>query len=233
MSDLITEIPVMEVPVWALRTVAPFKTLFPEDECVFADILQDMEEHGFDPAHPIIVWNMLVIDGHTRLKAAQAAGIEKVPVYVRSFTDENDALEYAIQSQVSRRNLTDGELIQCLQKLDYRKKAGHPQKMDTAPRGKSSEHVAQLLGISCKKVERLRAIMNYGTDEIKEALRQGKCTVNGAYQATMAPRRKNLNSIPDADAEAVHAVMADIHSRLNSTQIRKLIKALQLELATN
>ena len=49
----------------------------------------------------------------------------------------------------------------------------------------------------------------------------------------MAPRRKQPKSLPDADAEAVHAVMADIHARLNEEQIRKLVKALQIELAIN
>ena len=49
----------------------------------------------------------------------------------------------------------------------------------------------------------------------------------------MAPRRKQPKSLPDADAEIIHSVMADIHARLNETQIRKLIKTLQLELAIN
>ena len=49
----------------------------------------------------------------------------------------------------------------------------------------------------------------------------------------MAPRRKQPKSLPDADAEVIHAVMADIHARLNNGQIRRLVKALQIELAIN
>lgn len=227
------DIPLVQVPVWTLKTAEPFNSLFPIRESVLSEIIDDMNTNGFDSCHPIVVWNMIVVDGHTRLRAAIAAGVEMVPIVSRNFTDEGNALEYAIRSQRNRRNLTEWELLQCLQKLDFRKRVGRPEKNASAPRGKSCELVAATLGISCKKVEKLRAILDYGTDEVKDALRQGKYTVNGAYEAVMVSRRRIPAVFPDADAEAVHAVMADIHSRLNSTQIRKLIKALQLELATN
>lgn len=226
-------IPIIQVPVWSLKTAEPFSTLFPIQETVLSEIIDDMNEHGFDSCHPVVVWNMTVVDGHTRLRAAHAAGIEMIPIVSRVFEDEFDALEYAIRSQRNRRNLTDWELLQCLQKLDCRKKIGRPKKDASEPCGKSSVTVADMLGISCKKVERLRAINDYASDEIKEALRQGKYTINGAYEATMAPRRKQPDFQPDADAELIHTVMADIHARLNEQQIRKLVKNLQIELAIN
>lgn len=98
-------------------------------------------------------------------------------------------------------------------------------------RGKSSVDLGETLGISCKKVERLRAINAYATDEIKEALRQGKYSINRAYEETMRSRRPQEKIEPDADAELVHSIMADIHARMNEVQIRKLVKALQIELA--
>ena len=223
------EYPLVKVPVWSLKTAEPFCNLFPIRPTVLSEIIEDMNKNGFDAFHPIIVWNMTVVDGHTRLRAAAAAGIETVPVVCRNFANEDEALEYAIKTQRNRRNLTDGELLQCLQKLDFRKKRGR----NAASGGKSSIEVANTLGISSKKVEKLRAISDYGTDEIKNALRRGEYTVNGAYQAVMAPRRKQPKSLPDADAEIIHAVMADIHARLNEEQIRKLVKALQIELEIN
>ena len=223
------EYPLVEVPVWSLKTAEPFCNLFPIRPTVLSEIIEDMNKNGFDAFHPIIVWNMTVVDGHTRLRAAVAAGIETVPVVCRNFANEDEALEYAIKTQRNRRNLTDGELLQFLQKLDFRKKRGR----NAASGGKSSIEVANTLGISSKKVEKLRAISDYGTDEIKNALRRGEYTVNGAYQAVMAPRRKQPKSLPDADAEIIHAVMADIHARLNDGQIRRLVKALQIELAIN
>ena len=227
------ELPLVEVPVWTLKTAKPFCSLFPIRPTVLSEIIEDMNKNGYDACQPIVVWNMTVVDGHTRLRAAVAAGIETVPVICRRFADEDEALVYAIKTQRNRRNLTDWELLQCLQKLDARKKVGRPAKGCSAPHGKSCDLIASTLGISAKKVEKLRAISDYGTDEVKNALRRGEYTVNGAYEAVMAPRRKQPRSLPDGDAEAVHAVMADIYARLNEEQIRKLVKALQIELAIN
>jgi len=224
---------IVNVPVWMLKTAEPFSSLFPVRETVLAEIIEDMNINGFDAGHPIVLWNMTIVDGHTRLRAAIAAGIEDVPVICRKFTDECDALEYAIRSQRNRRNLTDWELFQCLKKLDFRKKIGRPGINCSYQAGKSSDVLAEMLGISRAKIEKLRAIMDHGSDEVKDAIRQGKYSINGAYQAVMEPRRKHPDFLPDEDAEAVHSVMADIHSRLNEVQIRKLIKALQLEIANN
>ena len=227
------ELPLVEVPVWTLKTAEPFCNLFPIRPTVLSQIIDDMNKNGYDACQPIVVWNMTVVDGHTRLRAAIAAGIETVPVICRRFAGEDEALEYAIKTQRNRRNLTDWELLQCLQKLDFRKKVGRPEKSSSAPQGNTSKLIAATLGISSKKVEKLRAISDYGTDEIKNALCRGEYSINGAYEAVMAPRRKQPKSLPDADAEIIHAVMADIHARLNEGQIRKLVKALQIELAIN
>ena len=223
------EYPLVKVPVWSLKTAEPFCNLVPIRPMVLSEIIEDMNKNGFDACHPIIVWNMTVVDGHTRLRAAAAAGIKTVPVICRSFEDEVEALEYAIKTQRNRRNLTDWELFQCLQKLDFRKQRGR----NAESKGKSCIEVANTLGISAKKVEKLRAINNYGADEVICALRRGEYSINRAYEAVMAPRRKQRKSLPDADAEIIHAVMADIHAQLNEGQIRKLVKALQIELAIN
>lgn len=228
------ELPLVQVPVWSLKTAEPFKNLFPIRDTVLFEIIDDMTVNGFDAGHPLVVWNMTVVDGHTRLKSAIAAGLETVPVICRQFEDESEALDYAIRNQRNRRNLTDGELLQCIQRLDMRKKAGRPQKTCAyLQHGQSSAFAADTLGISRATVERLRTINVHASDEIKEGLRQGKYSIYRAYEETMRTRRPQEINEPDADAELVHSVMADIHARMNTAQIRKLVKVLQLELAIN
>lgn len=229
----VIELPLVNVPIWSLKTAEPYVNLFPIQEQTLADIIEDMSVHGFDTGHPIVVWDMIVIDGHTRLRAAQACCLETVPVVCRQFTDEESALSYAIRCQSHRRNLTDYELLMCLEKLDWRKCAGRYCKNSTERRGKSAEFVAETLGISRTKVERLRAIMTYGTDDIKKLLHAGEYSICRAYEETMRLRRPQVQNTPDPDAELIHRVMADIHSQLNTSQIGKLVKALRLELATN
>lgn len=229
----VIELPLVNVPIWSLKTAEPYINLFPIQEQTLADIIDDMSIHGFDAGHPIVVWNMIVIDGHTRLRAAQACDLETVPVVCRQFADEESALSYAIRCQSHRRNLTDYELLMCLEKLDWRKCAGRYCKNSTERRGKSADYVAETLGISRTKVERLRAIMAYGSHEIKELVREGEYTISRAYEETMRLRRPQIQNTPDPDAELIHRVMADIHAQLNTSQIGKLVKALRLELATN
>lgn len=227
------ELPLVQVPVWSLKIIDPFKNLFPIRATVLSDITEDMTINGFDSGHPIVVWNMAVVDGHTRLKAAIAAGLEEVPVICHQFTDIENALEYAIRSQRSRRNLTDYELLQCLQRLDWKKTIGRPSKNNNGKRGRSSDHVAEMLGVSRATIERLRTINVHASEDTKEKLRAGLYSIHKAFEETMRPRRPSVTFEPDADAELIHSVMADIHSKMNTVQICKLIKALRTELAIN
>ena len=87
------ELPLVEVPVWTLKTAEPFCNLFPIRPTVLSQIIDDMNKNGYDACQPIVVWNMTVVDGHTRLRAAVAAGIETVPVICRRFADEDEALD--------------------------------------------------------------------------------------------------------------------------------------------
>ena len=70
---------IMMAKIDSIRTAAPFKTLFPIREDVLNRIVTDMEQHGFDSGHPIVVWSgkkLTVVDGHTRLLAAQPKVID-------------------------------------------------------------------------------------------------------------------------------------------------------------
>ena len=120
----------------------------------------------------------------------------------------------------------------CLEKLDWRKRAGRPAVVSEQKRGKSAEIVASTLGVSRTQVERLRVIMDHGTEDIKDAIRKGEISIFRAYEETMRLRRPQIQNVPDPDAELIHRVMAEIHSQLNTSQIGKLVKALRLELAT-
>ena len=177
----------------ALRTAEPFKSLFPIRETDLEKITANMKQNGFDHAHPIIIWaghKFTVVDGHTRLAAARRLGIGVIPVVVREFANENEALEYAIDSQRNRRNLTDAEMMKCISALDKRKKTGRPKNRNVAL-GRSASATAQLLGTSRGKVEKLRAIADHAPATIKLAVLSGELTANRAYIITMEARRMN------------------------------------------
>jgi ParB family chromosome partitioning protein len=101
-----------------LVMIKPFKDIFEIDEKVLQSVTESMATKGYDKAFPIITWEDVVVDGHTRLKAALANGIEKVPVIHKKFKDEKEAVEYAIHNQRDRRNLSEAEILHCIQLLD-------------------------------------------------------------------------------------------------------------------
>ena len=213
-----------------VKTSSPFKDLFQVRPADLENVEEDMKAHGYDSAHPIIIWaghDMTVIDGHTRLAAAKKLMFPRIPAIIKTFKDEAEALEYAIKTQRNRRNLTDAELLNCLTELDKRKKKGPAKSIasrDAIP-GKSAEQTATLLGVSQAKIERLRAVNDHATDEIKEAVKSGKMSANKAYRATMEARHaaERENSDPEQiKAERLLALEASYCSALTARTDREL-----------
>lgn len=213
-----------------VKTVSPFKDLFPIRQNDLEKLKESMKTDGFDKAHPIILWaghNMTVVDGHTRLAAARDLMFSRIPAICKEFEDEAEALEYAIKSQVNRRNLNDAELLTCLTELDKRKKAGRPKSARRqANSGKSAEETATLLGVSRGKVEQLRTVNDHASDEIKEAVKSGEMSANKAYKATMDARRaaERANADPkEIKAERLVA-LEDSICRTHASRIARELK---------
>ncbi len=171
-----------------LITQEPFSAIFPIQEKVLDAIITTMVKSGFDPAYPIIVWKdkNIVIDGHTRLAAAIECAIDDVPVIEHNFPSEDVAVRYAIDCQRNRRNLTDADILRLVSELDKRRKQG--ARTDLAPHGaksgKSADDTAEAIGISTRKVERTRAVLDKASPEIKKQVEAGAVSINKAYEAT-------------------------------------------------
>lgn len=172
----------------------PFNELFPPDPLVLSALKETMEKSGFNSGFPVHVWDAeegyVVIDGHTRIKAAIEAGIDDVPIHVLSFPGENAALLYACKIQRDRRNMSREEvkrhLIMIVQELDNRRKRGGDRKSEEAksivPDGTidqdSAQEVAESVGTSIRQVKRARAIVDTGDDDLIESVKNGDITLN-------------------------------------------------------
>lgn len=177
-----------------VKTSPPFNELFDIKEEVVEAIAENMLGYGFDAARPIVLWadKKIVIDGHTRLEAARRAGL--VQIYCREFPfrDEDTALEYAIHNQRNRRNITESELLRCIEAVDKRREAERDDrgKFTVAPSGapgKSAETTAKIVGTSHRKVERARAILS--DPEEKTAVMTGKKSINWASRDAKEKRQ--------------------------------------------
>jgi ParB family chromosome partitioning protein len=161
-----------------------FSSLFPIREDMLNEISERMRESGYDKSWPVHIWKEedILVDGHTRRLAALNAGLIEIPTFEHSFVSLEEAIEYAISCQTSRRNLNDAELFSALSKLDQLKSPGKKAEDSQEEKGKSSEKLAAKLNTSPRKIEKARAVQKQGTDEIKEAVSAGKISLNKAYQ---------------------------------------------------
>jgi ParB-like chromosome segregation protein Spo0J len=195
----------MKTRIRDIKTLPAIRCLWGDRKPMVERLAADMRERGFDEAFPVVVWGSRLVDGHTRVAAAKAAGLEDVYAVMHEFADEDAALRYAIHCQRDRRNLSEAEILRCVQELDKRKtkaEAGamaHEQTAGAASSGPSSEETAAAIGTSSTKVEKARTVLDHATPEVRAAVDAGDLSINAAYNATQAARKPPA---PEPEPEA-------------------------------
>lgn len=190
-----------------LEVSPPFSDLFPVSPDMLGTIAASMRKDGYDASKPINVWRQrnIVVDGHTRRLAAIEAGVE-VLVYHHEFADEQAAIEYAIESQRNRRNLTESEIVRCVLALDKPKERGgdrHSEESRSkascdafeAKPVKSASYTAKLVGTNTAKVERARRVQREAPDLLQKIL-DGEMMVNGAHNELLSRKGKDPYARP-------------------------------------
>lgn len=180
----------------------PFSVIFDIEPRTLEAVTVSMRVIGYDHSKPINVWRNgnVILDGHTRQQAAINAGIEDVPIYLHDFATEDEALAYAIANQRDRRNLTNADLLRCIELVDKRKQRGGDRgnqhtggkvSTDTLPET-SAEATAKIVGVSPATVNRVRAIIDASTEDpsIKEEVLKGKKSIRGAARDVADRKRK-------------------------------------------
>jgi hypothetical protein len=230
-----------------IKTHETFASLFPIRDELLKKIEEDIKERNYDFSQPVILatWEgqeePVCIDGHTRLQAAMNSEIEEVPIWAHKLGTEAEALELAIHLQRNRRNMTDAEILACIEALDVRKRAGRPKKelaqhcanfstdlgdhdeseetdsKITRTSGKSAKAAADLMGISERKVEQVRTVMDHADQETLGAVKNGEMSVNKAYQEVQRRRsaaRASATWTAAADKETHVDTMGDISQQV-------------------
>jgi ParB-like chromosome segregation protein Spo0J len=182
------------VNISELTVQKPFDTIFPIAADTLDSIQQDMTTNGFDQVFPIIVWDgkNVVVDGHTRFAAAKAVGLEEIPVLFKEFDNEDDAILYSFHIQRNRRNMSDDDILRCLELLDTIHSEAKKNIDPDAPsptRKETNELRAKELGVSSNKVDKARKVMEYGNEDIKESVNTGEKSINKAFEEVQQSRR--------------------------------------------
>jgi ParB-like chromosome segregation protein Spo0J len=183
-----------------INTRPPFSTLFPVQQKTVNAITESMIKRGYDRSQPLHVWRQgnCLIDGHQRLQAAIAAGLDDVHVFFHDVEDEDTALDYAIANQRDRRNLSDAEIMAAVAAVDDIKKKGGDRKSNSArskvphgtidPGGRSATETAAKVGTTKKKVDNARAAL--ADPEEKAAVLSGEKSLNQAATDARAKKSK-------------------------------------------
>ncbi|UCF85473.1 MAG: hypothetical protein JSV50_07520, partial [Desulfobacteraceae bacterium] len=203
-----------------IKTRAPLNSLFPVDPEMVNAIAEHMKVNRYDETQPIVLWDLTeqetsrhalyVVDGHTRLLAAKKAKLSPVYVAKMKFQDNDDALQYAIQNQRDRRNLTDADLLRCSEAIDKRKQRGGDRKSEQVKSKGSSEPIdsvssaeetARLVGTSPTKVKKVRSVLDHADQETREQVLKGEKSIHKAYTETQEKRegkKDTKQAFPDS-----------------------------------
>ena len=185
-----------------IKTRPTFEGLLPIDEDTLEEIARKMALYGYYESEPILLgkWpgldHYVVIDGHTRRRAAIKAGIKKVFYVTQEFESESAALEHAMSLQTDRRITEDRHIFQFIERYDILMERGgdrRSKKEKAKPTGvgiaggrsASAHRTASLVGCNYKKVEKVRRILKDSPATIHNAVRTGKMTINKAYNVTV------------------------------------------------
>lgn len=164
-------------------------------------IKQSMIDHGFDSSKPIDVWKnydpkeFIVVDGYTRLDIAEEIGLDEVYIAEHEFSSIEEALIYAIHNQEARRPSTDYTILIGVQMMDAYHRPKKGESAERKPSQKTIKDVSKILGVNRNKVEKARTVISdtkrKNDKKIIDEIREGKKTINSAYNATMLERLQN------------------------------------------
>jgi ParB-like chromosome segregation protein Spo0J len=172
----------------------------------FEELKKSIQTEG--QHYPIIVNEDLeVLDGHHRYRACMELGIEP-DFEVRKFDDKLIEKKFVIEANLRRRHLNNFQLVElavplleiekALAKKRQSKSAKEGQDSplglasdDAEPdfKGKATEAVAKKAGVSARTFERGKKILEKGSEDDLQKLREGKTSITKVYNEIVGENR--------------------------------------------
>ena len=192
-----SDIKMLPVEQIQLDPKGEFQKLFPINESDLGNIVESMKKKGFPKHQHLLVATIveegvtILVDGHTRLKAAQEAGIDEVPIYEITAETRKEAKIACYEMQLFRRNLSDGQKLMAIEAMDVLKNPGRKSSdSQDEPSGKSAERLGEQLGMSTRQVEKGRAILASGDEETIEKVKNDEMSFSAGYDKVKGKSKK-------------------------------------------
>ena len=184
----------------SIRIDKEFESLIPP---LSAEEFQQLEENclrdGIRDA--LIVWeqdgNDILIDGHNRFRIVGKHPTIQFNIKRMQFADRDAVIEWICNNQLGRRNLhvLDRESLMNKKREVLARKA--KQRMSDGGKGKeifpdlktqTRDIIGKELGVSGRQVDKLHAINEKATPRTKQLVREGKLSINQAYNSVHEKR---------------------------------------------
>lgn len=129
----------------------------------------------------------MLIAGHRRWTACReltsdgVAGFDLVPCVIRSYQSHDDEVLSLITSNITNRELTQGEKLRQYEAL---KKIVAQKKVDGKIKGRVRDEVARIMGRGTGSVNRLEAISGNCVPEVRRMYERGEITEARAYECS-------------------------------------------------
>jgi len=125
-------------------------------------ITKSILEEGFDKSKPVALWEFkeqefVLLDGHTRMRAAENAGLKEIPAIVMQFNNIDDAKLYTYKCQALRRNLTQQEIMEAVKLLGNKK--------NRDGKGRSVEKLSKEINISPSTLVHAKTVSERASEE--------------------------------------------------------------------
>jgi len=227
-----------------IKEQPPFMDLYLIDEETEKAIRKSMEEDGYDEGFPVHVWKhekeYILLDGHTRLKAASnlyKEGNQKfkeIPAVIHEFKTEEEALQYAIHNQRDRRNMTDAVFFRMVELLDKKYPRGgkrekgksKTEKSEIDSRDRTISLIGNFKGFGKDKVDWVRKILKYDETSGRRGRRANLIlrrdrNIHSVWQAIKKAKEKENIKIPEGKRAIINLV------KLTDTRLARLNQKLQ------
>jgi site-specific DNA-methyltransferase (adenine-specific) len=197
-----------------IRIDESLKNLVPPQRSDEHSLLEEsILKNGFDSAYPLITWNGILIDGHNRYEICREHGISYTTTE-KTFDDRSDVINWIIDNQLSRRNLT-GEQKEYLigkRQIEEKKAAHRPiqeNKGDTVTPLKTAEVIAKQSNVSPRTVYRAAKFAESVDTVSQNTGINPQKILSGEIQAT----RKDIRQVSKLEPEVQKRVLEKVENK--------------------
>lgn len=211
-----------------IKIDSEFKSLIPpltSDE--YSGLEESILAEGCRDA--LVLWGDTLIDGHNRYEICQKYGIPYDTTEME-LRNRDEAKLWIYKNQLSRRNLNDIHRIEMTHKIEGvvkamaedRMKAGKADPCVNLRKGRASEELGAMAGVSGTTYEHGVAILENAPKAVVDAVKSEELSINAGYQVTkLEPEEQKeiawrIENTEDEPKAIVQGVLKRPHVSFNS-----------------